>query len=70
MQETALTGAGGLRLDGKAWWNKAAALEVGESFLVEDGKALVRREMGSAVGMDVPLDVSVGRGRSWHEAAH
>ncbi|WP_068258423.1 DNA polymerase I [Janibacter limosus] len=33
-------------------------------------EALVRREMGSAVEMDVPLDVSVGRGRSWHEAAH
>ncbi|MEN3123098.1 DNA polymerase I [Janibacter sp. LM] len=33
-------------------------------------ESLVRREMGSAVEMDVPLDVSVGRGRSWHEAAH
>ena len=39
----------------------------GEDEAVE---ALVRREMGSAVEMDVPLDVSVGRGRSWHEAAH
>ena len=36
----------------------------------EQVEALVRREMGSAVDMDVPLDVSVGRGRSWHEAAH
>lgn len=33
-------------------------------------EALVHREMGSAVEMDVPLDVSVGRGHSWHEAAH
>ena len=36
----------------------------------EDVEAIVRREMGSAVDMDVPLDVSVGVGRSWHEAAH
>ena len=33
-------------------------------------EALVRREMGSAVEMDVPLDVSIGVGRSWHDAAH
>ncbi len=33
-------------------------------------EALVREQMGSAVPMDVPLDVSVGVGRSWHEAAH
>ncbi len=31
---------------------------------------LVRREMGSAVELDVPLDVSVGVGPSWHAAAH
>jgi DNA polymerase-1 len=36
----------------------------------EDLEALVRQEMGSAARMDVPLDVSVGVGRSWHEAAH
>ncbi|CCH79232.1 DNA polymerase I [Nostocoides japonicum T1-X7] len=36
----------------------------------DDVEALVRREMGGAVSMDVPLDVSVGVGRSWHEAAH
>ena len=35
-----------------------------------DVEALVRKEMGSAVPMDVPLDVSVGVGRSWHDAAH
>ena len=31
---------------------------------------LVRAEMGAAVEMDVPLDVSVGLGRTWHDAAH
>jgi DNA polymerase-1 len=31
---------------------------------------LVRRDMGAAVDMAVPLDVSVGIGRTWHEAAH
>ena len=36
----------------------------------EDLETLVRQEMGSAARMDVPLDVSVGVGRSWHEAAH
>lgn len=35
-----------------------------------DVEALVRREMGGAIDMDVPLDVSVGVGRSWHDAAH
>jgi len=32
--------------------------------------ALVRREMGGAADLAVPLDVSLGTGRSWHEAAH
>ena len=36
----------------------------------DDVEALVRREMGRAVELDVPLDVSVGHGRSWHDAAH
>jgi DNA polymerase-1 len=31
---------------------------------------LVRAKMGNAVALDVPLDVSVGVGRSWHDAAH
>ncbi|MGN0063166.1 MAG: DNA polymerase I [Nocardioides sp.] len=31
---------------------------------------LVRAEMGSAADLTVPLEVSVGTGRSWHEAAH
>ncbi|HEX6198242.1 MAG TPA: DNA polymerase I [Jiangellaceae bacterium] len=33
-------------------------------------ETLVRREMGSAYPMRVPLDVSVGFGRTWHEAGH
>jgi DNA polymerase-1 len=32
--------------------------------------ALVRDKMGHAVEMSVPLDVSIGVGRSWHDAAH
>jgi DNA polymerase-1 len=32
--------------------------------------ALVRDKMGHAVEMEVPLDVSVGIGHSWHAAAH
>jgi DNA polymerase-1 len=31
---------------------------------------LVREQMGTAADLLVPLDVSVGTGRSWHEAAH
>jgi DNA polymerase-1 len=31
---------------------------------------LVRSEMASAAELTVPLDVSVGTGHSWHEAAH
>ncbi|MEX0427535.1 DNA polymerase I [Nocardioides sp. DS6] len=33
-------------------------------------EALVREQMGGAADLAVPLDVSVGTGRSWHEAAH
>ncbi|GAB2989380.1 DNA polymerase I [Nocardioides montaniterrae] len=33
-------------------------------------EALVREQMGSAAELAVPLDVSVGTGSSWHEAAH
>ena len=35
-----------------------------------DVEELVRREMGHAVELEVPLDVSVGVGHSWHDAAH
>ncbi|HEX3258443.1 MAG TPA: DNA polymerase I [Pseudonocardia sp.] len=33
-------------------------------------EALVRREMGAAAQLSVPLEVSVGYGRSWDDAAH
>ena len=36
----------------------------------ETAEALVRKGMGSAYKLDVPLDVSVGFGRSWNAAAH
>ncbi|MGI6869611.1 DNA polymerase I [Amycolatopsis sp. 3B14] len=39
----------------------------GERDQVEE---LVRREMGAAYELAVPLEVSVGFGRSWNEAAH
>jgi DNA polymerase-1 len=36
----------------------------------EELEALVRAGMAGAADLAVPLDVSVGTGRSWHEAAH
>ncbi|MBX6371473.1 MAG: DNA polymerase I [Acidothermus sp.] len=39
----------------------------GERDLVE---AIVRREMGGAYELSVPLEVSVGAGRTWDDAAH
>jgi len=36
----------------------------------EAAEALVREEMGNAISLSVPLDVSVGVGRSWDDAAH
>jgi DNA polymerase-1 len=42
-------------------------IATGEREAVEQ---LVRREMGNAYHLDVPLDVSVGVGRTWHDAAH
>ena len=33
-------------------------------------ETLVREQMGGAADLTVPLDVSVGFGRSWHDAAH
>ena len=39
----------------------------GEREVVEE---LVRRQMGGAYQLDVPMDVSVGVGSTWHEAAH
>ncbi len=39
----------------------------GERAAVEE---LVRRQMGSAYALRVPLDVSVGAGKTWHDAGH
>ncbi len=36
----------------------------------EQLEQLVRTAMAGAAELTVPLDVSVGAGRSWHEAAH
>jgi DNA polymerase I len=36
----------------------------------EPVEALVREQMGAAYALDVPLEVSVGVGRSWYAAAH
>jgi len=36
----------------------------------ESLESLVREQMGGAADLLVPLDVSVGTGHSWHEAAH
>ncbi|GAB2921343.1 DNA polymerase I [Rhodococcus aerolatus] len=36
----------------------------------EQVETLVRSQMGAAYQLDVPLDVSVGTGRSWDDAAH
>ena len=44
MRETALTPSGGLRLDSKPWWDQAAALAVGDSFTLDNGRQRVRRE--------------------------
>jgi DNA polymerase I len=33
-------------------------------------EALVRKEMGAAIEMKVPLEVSIGVGGSWHDAVH
>ena len=35
-----------------------------------DVEALVRREMAGAYPLRAPLDVSVGYGRTWDDAAH
>ncbi|MFC5678955.1 DNA polymerase I [Aeromicrobium endophyticum] len=36
----------------------------------EQVEALVREQMASAAELSVPLDVSVGAGRTWHDAGH
>lgn len=52
-------------------------LQVHDELVVEvaDGERdaierLLREQMGAAATLDVPLDVSVGAGRTWHDAGH
>ena len=66
--------AGALRDEGMA---SRMLLQVHDELVLEVApgeqsalETLVRREMGAAYPMRVPLDVSVGLGRTWHEAGH
>jgi len=36
----------------------------------ESVEALLKEQMGGAAELSVPLDVAVGQGRTWREAAH
>ncbi|MHB1290151.1 DNA polymerase I, partial [Georgenia sp.] len=62
-------GAAGLRSRILLQVHDELVLEVapGESDQIE---AIVREQMGGAAELSVPLDVSVGTGRSWRDAAH
>ncbi len=69
-----------LRVDralGEAGLSSRVLLQVHDELVVEvapgeraDLESLVRREMGSAADLSVPLDVSVGVGRTWQDAGH
>jgi DNA polymerase-1 len=69
-----------LRVDGaieKAGLRSRMLLQVHDELVLEvaPGEAdaleqLVRTEMGGAAELNVPLDVSIGTGPSWHAAAH
>ena len=69
-----------LRVDaalGKSGAASRTLLQVHDELLLEiapgereDVEALVRTEMGAAIEMDVPLEVSIGVGGSWHGAGH
>jgi len=67
--DRALRGEGSLRSRMLLQVHDELVFEVapGEGPAVEE---LVRREMGGAFPLSVPLDVSVGRGRTWQDAAH
>ncbi|MBR7504184.1 hypothetical protein KCW65_29305, partial [Mycobacterium tuberculosis] len=62
------------RLDG---FRSRMLLQVHDEIIVDlhpeeadEVRAIVTEEMGSAFELDVPLDVNVGTGISWHAAAH
>jgi DNA polymerase-1 len=66
--------SGALRTAGMA---SRLLLQVHDELVLEVGpgeragvEELVRREMGGAYPMSVPLDVSVGTGRTWDDAGH
>ncbi len=61
--------AGGLRSRLLLQVHDELVLEVapGERAAVEE---ILRREMGGAYPLDVAMEVSVGAGRTWHDAAH
>ncbi|WP_020673832.1 DNA polymerase I [Amycolatopsis nigrescens] len=57
--------------------NSRVLLQVHDELVLEvagderaEVESLVRKEMGSAYQLAVPLEVSVGSGRSWNDAAH
>jgi len=69
-----------LRVDaalGKSGAASRTLLQVHDELLLEIApgereavEALVRTEMGAAIEIDVPLEVSIGVGGSWHDAGH
>jgi DNA polymerase-1 len=63
LKESALTSRMLLQVHDELVFEVAA----GEAEALE---ALVREQMAAAAELTVPLDVSVGTGASWHEAAH
>ena len=63
-----------LRAEGLA---SRALLQIHDELVVEvapgewgAAERIVRERMGGAAELSVPLDVQVGRGRDWNEAAH
>lgn len=61
----------------RRWLRSRMLLQVHDELVFEaapgeraEVEAIVREKMGGAVDLAVPLDVSVGSGQSWHEAAH
>ena len=63
-----------LRTEGLA---SRALLQIHDELVVEvapgewdAAERIVRTRMGDAANLTVPLDVQVGRGRDWNEAAH
>ncbi|MFN8167167.1 MAG: DNA polymerase I [Candidatus Nanopelagicales bacterium] len=69
LQVDAALRAGGLRSRMLLQVHDELVLEVAPGELAQV-EALVRAEMGSAIPLDVPLDVSVGTGRTWEDAGH